>query len=57
MSRGEPTRMTSAIALALVPLFALVAVHWGVASALLLTPAVGLVARSLLVGAPAILRP
>jgi hypothetical protein len=57
MPRVEPTPVTSAIVLALVPLFALIAVHWGIGSALLLTPSVALVARSLLVAAPAMLRP
>jgi hypothetical protein len=50
------TRTRSATAVALVSLFALITGHWGLGSALLLTPSAALVARSVLVAAPAILR-
>jgi hypothetical protein len=57
MAHLAPTRTTIWLALALVPLFARISMTWGLGSALLLTPACAIVARTLtLLLAPQITR-
>jgi hypothetical protein len=57
MPNLAPTRGTLWLALVLIPVFARISMTWGVGSALLLTPACAIVARTLaLLVAPQIAR-
>ncbi len=57
MRRRRPTSPTLWIVLALVPIFARIALTWGLGAAVVLTPAAAIIARSLaLVVAPQVAR-